>query len=208
MAVAWEAAIAAGLEPSYSVAAPQEHDTRGHIDNHGIDTAAVSMVWRMRRRLGQGTPPLLQFVRCAEVKGGGGAILAFSRASASQFGRTLLINARRRAMSEPVPDAFIKRLYHQYLAGPALCTLLSKSIDPEGRMVGPFHAIIVDQESLSVGETACAAAPLCRGTVLVVRAGSTQLRDIQGATHRIKAVGGAVLGTLLIGDYRLQPNDV
>ncbi len=75
-------------------------------------------------------------------------------------------------------------------------------------MVGPFHAIIVDQESLSVGETACAAAPLCRGTVLVVRAGSTQLRDIQGATHRIKAVGGAVLGTLLIGDYRLQPNDV
>jgi len=206
MAAAWDAAIAAGLEPPYSVLTPRDQNAGVRTDDLGVDTASVSMVWRMRRRLGDGTPQLLQFVRCAEANGGGRAVLAFARASATQFGRTLLINARRRAMSEPVPDAFVKRLYHQYLAGPALCTLLSKSIGPDGRMAGAFHAIIVDQESLSVGETACAAAPLCRGTVLIVRAGRTQLRDIQGAANRITAVGGVVLGTLLIDGCRVQSN--
>ncbi len=162
------------------------------------DGASVAMLWRIRRRIGEGAMPLLQFVPCDAHAGAGRVAAGCARAAAAMLGRTLLIDARRAATADAVPDAYVSRLYHQCLAGPALCSLISQSIETGGRPGGTFSAIMIDQISPMAGDAACAMAPLCRGSVLVVRAGVTRLHDIRVVAQRLQAVGGLVLGTVLV----------
>ncbi len=167
-------------------------------DAPATDEASVALLWRIRRRIGRDAMPLLQFVPCNAGVGAGPAAAGFARAAAALLGRSLFIDAQRAANSGAVPDAYVRRLYHQCLAGPALCSLLSQSVDSAGRPAGAFSAIVINQMSSESGDGAYAAAPLCRGTVLVVRAGLTQLRQVRHAAQRIEAVGGVILGTVLI----------
>ncbi len=146
--------------------------------------------------------PLLQFVGCDAETASGRVAAGCAKAAAAMLGRTLLIDARRAGTVDAVPDAYVNRLYHQCLAGPALCKVLSRSVESGGRPAGTFSAIVIDQISPVAGDAVFAMAPLCRGTVLVVRAGVTRLRDIRGLAQRLQAVGGAVLGTVLVGAGR------
>ena len=194
---ALDAAVAA-CEAASPEGGPWPRMLEPGADVAATHAASVALLWRIRRRIGRDAMPLLQFVPCDLGVGGGAAASGFARAAAVLLGRSLFIDAHRPATAGAVPDAYVRRLYHQCLAGPTLCSLLSQSIDSAGRAAGAFSAIVVDQVSSECGDGACAAAPLCRGTVLVVRAGMTQLRQVRNAAQRIEAVGGVILGTVLI----------
>jgi hypothetical protein len=197
---ALSAAMAAGhLKYGSSIAAlpPSMGDANGR-KTAALAASSVSLLWRIQRRIGEGAVPIIQFVPCDQFASAAAAAVSFARAAAALMGRTLLIDTHRAMTPELVPDAYINRLYHQSIAGPALCTLLSQVAARTGPQAGSFSAIAIDQASLQAGDGACAVAPLCLATVLVVGAGATRLESIRAAMRRIEAVGGSVLGTVLV----------
>jgi hypothetical protein len=100
---------------------------------------------------------------------------------------------------EPLPDAFMTRLYHHRIG----CTAADSDFlfgeakeQALAALAGPFRILIVNAPEPSNGAT-LALAPLCSCTVLVVRAGITPLAAIKAAAALVNSAGGRVAGTVL-----------
>lgn len=174
----------------------------GGANLNGIQMPPLSLLWRIRLHLRGATPVVLQFVPCTADDAADAVAYAFACATAAMLGRTLLINAHQNLSAEILPDAFTPRLYHQDLGGAALCATLARpdGTAPLNAALAMFRFLVIDQASPQSSDGgACAAAPFCTGTVLVVRAGATRLDSIKMAAGRIAAIGGTVLGTVLDG---------
>jgi hypothetical protein len=197
---ALQAAIAAGQASGLnSVANAAFPVLTGEADLRGLQATSLSLLWRIRCYLPSVTPVVLQFVPCAVQDVADSVACAFARATAATLGRTLLINAREIASAQILPDAFTPRLYHQNLSGAGLYARLAQvgaAVLQNGSLT-MFRFLIINHASPLSGDGVCAAAPFCTGTILVVRAGVTDLACIKSAAGRIASIGGTVLGTVL-----------
>jgi hypothetical protein len=196
---ALQAAINAGQGAATSILSSAFPAPREPTILRDADAAAVSLLWRIRANVHAAAPAIVQFVPCSTDGTSAAVAHAFARAAAAAIGRTLLLNVQQVTTTGPLPDAYISRLYHQSVSCNALLSLLVPQ--PGGACVagGMFNVIVLDQSSPLGDGGACATAPLCTGTILVVDAGATDLAEIKSAVGRIVSLGGTVLGAVLAG---------
>jgi uncharacterized protein Veg len=148
--------------------------------------------------------PRIQFMACGKAAATKSIALA-TATIATQVGRSLLLDAsfgRRRENSkaevsnEPVPDTFVPELYHYVLEKNAL------SLIREGRALFwniflPFQFVAIDSGDAAENPTGMALAPLCSGTILVVRAAASPYAAVKHAHMQIVNSGGNVIGLIL-----------
>lgn len=211
-----EAVIKAGRGGGQS-APPQEPATKPQTAAHaGRPAQAVSPIdlryATLLSRILAGSPPMVspavQFVACGAAGGATAIAFGIARATASLVGRTLLLDARldpgtaaaRSLAAAPLPDAFVPRLYHHTLQHtPADLALLYSDERREvlAALSRPFRFVAIDAPAPASGPAACALAPLCFGTVLVVQAGHDRSTAIAGTARDLAAIGARVIGVVM-----------
>ena len=154
-----------------------------------------------------GAKPCVQFVSCSAGSGVSAAV-SISEAAANILGPTLLLDARMQdngdveasQRNEPVPDGFIPGLHHHHLAHDSCGLDMLFGRARRGAftaLIAPFRFVAIDSQSPKNGVAVTALAPMCTGTVLVVRAGRSSHADIKDAALHITRAGGRVIGSIL-----------
>ncbi len=97
---------------------------------------------------------------------------------------------------EPTPDSFVPGLYHYRLyrhnlpfAGEARAILAN--------IIAPFRFAAIDCGAMYEDPAAAALAPLCFGTILVVRASASSHAAVRQTNLQIKQAGGNIIGAVL-----------
>ena len=175
-----------------------------------VQSDATTLLSRLLSACPATTKPCIQFVGCGSEISASAVTLAILQVAAAALGPSLLLNACIGVSPEideslppdPVSDAFIAGLYHRRLVQDSAGFDL---LFGRGRrstltqIIAPFHFIAVDSPAPHLGPATTALAPMCSGTVLVVRAGASRLAEIKEAALHITRAGGRVLGSVL--DY-------
>jgi hypothetical protein len=156
-------------------------------------------------RLSTGTP-IYQLASCSVDDDVSDLATGLAQASAVLVGRTLFVRIEAPLLGRlhpalptngPILDAFLPRLHHFRIDAGVAAGMLPDGPARQDRLVtlaSQFRLIVVASTDCA---TSMALAPLCTGTVLVVRAGRTQLASVRATAAGIVASGGRILGTVL-----------
>ena len=141
----------------------------------------------------------------------------FAAASAAQFGRTLLLDARARIASNnggqaiqshskkqrrplaAVPDGAIPGLYHRLASDIPFEMVTTETPDAH-----PFRMVVVRSGSPEVCPSGLNHARQCNGTILTVAAGLTRLLELRTTARQIHNSGGTLLGVVLFDAPKLR----
>jgi hypothetical protein len=173
-----------------------------------VDRAAVALLGRLLILKPPVGTPIFQLAACLAGEQVADVAAALAQAAAVLVGRTLLVRGDAPLIGrfhpairadKPLSDAFLPGLYHFGMdAGAATGALLDGAARAEGlvAIASQFRVVVVESCDCTAS---IALAPLCTGTVLVVRAGRTPVAAVRAAAAWIEAAGGQVLGTVLGG---------
>jgi hypothetical protein len=205
-----DAVIGAAYAADYRAFDSSDGKTRSNVRNAvPVDPGYATLLSRILALSSPGGTHCVQFVACGATGCATGVALAAARAGASILGRSLLINARLELDADnvpdgtggaPVPDAFVPQLYHHRLARrPVDIALLFGGARRSAlnTLITPFRFVAIDTPPPNAAPSASALAPLCIGSVLVVRAGVTTRAAIREVAQHLTGAGGKIIGTVL-----------
>jgi Mrp family chromosome partitioning ATPase len=121
-------------------------------------------------------------------------------------GRKVLLVDAEAIASLPTPEATLSRCHRigsgriwvlgqKQMAGAAISQPKQDQLEENlYELLEVYPHVVIDAPSLSVSDVALRFAPLVAGSVLVVREGKTETRDLVKACEKFSTLGGSILG--------------
>ena len=170
-----------------------------------VQSCAMTLLSHIVSRVPAESKPCIQFVACGDHAQTSSVAAATAKAAATRLGRTLLLAASpddptagtsAENTQQPLPDSFTPGLHHYCLGAQALW-FTGETRSRLTSVISPFRFAAIDCCALSDDPSAAALAPLCCGTILVVRAGASSHAAIRQTSLHITRAGGSIIGSVL-----------
>ncbi len=205
-----DAIISAGRADTRAASEAEKRQTGGERPSASVrpypaQSCVMTLLSQIISRVPAGSKPCIQFVACGHHAQTSSVAAATAKAAATRLGRTLLLAVSPDDPTggispvdaqQPLPDSFTAGLYHHYLDAQAL-SFTGETRSRLTDIISPFRFAAIDCHALLDDPSAAALAPLCFGTILVVRAGSSSHAAIRQTSLHITRAGGKIIGSVL-----------